>query len=95
MPEEVLEEVPDEVLEEVPDEVLVLSSEPVMPPSTPAVFISPITVLGLVQNRDVPGALTSGMAKHCRVCGHWPFDVSNFPLTQVAMSPLRQAVSWP
>jgi len=41
------------------------SSEPVMPPLTPAAFIRPITVFSLVQRSDVPGARRSGMAKHC------------------------------
>jgi hypothetical protein len=74
-------------------EVVVPLSEPVMPPLTPAALISPRTVLSVVQTIDVPGARISGMAKHCWVSGHIPFDVSNFPFTHVAMLPLRHAVS--
>jgi hypothetical protein len=69
--------------------------EPVTPPLTPEAVNMAITVLSLVQRRDVPGARMSGMAKHCRPSGHSPADVSNFPSTQVAMSPSTQAVSWP
>lgn len=80
-------------VEEVLDDVVVVLSEPVMPPLTPAAFMRPRTVLSLVQSRDVPAARTLGMAKHCWVSGHLPFEVSNFPFTQVAMLPIRQAVS--
>jgi hypothetical protein len=91
-------EVEDEVDVEEVDveevlEVVVPLSEPVMPPLTPAALISPRTVLSVVQTIDVPGARISGMAKHCWVSGHIPFDVSNFPFTHVAMLPLRHAVS--
>lgn len=61
--------VDNEVVVELDDGMLddgeVELSEPAMPPLTPAAFIRPITVLSLVQTRDVPEARTSGMAKHC------------------------------
>jgi len=59
----------DDDVEEVLNDVVVLvdkpSSEPVMPPETPAALIRLRTVLSLVQSKDVPGARRSGMAKHC------------------------------
>jgi len=47
------------------DDGVVELSEPAIPPLTPAALIRPITVLSLVQTRDVPEARISGMAKHC------------------------------
>jgi hypothetical protein len=70
-----------------------ISSEPVMPPSTPEDSIRRRTLLSVVQSSCVPGARTSGMAKHSWVRRQAPCDVSNLPFTHVAMSPSIQAVS--
>jgi hypothetical protein len=60
-------EVEVDVEEEFEDVALGLVElfEPGMPGLPPEAFIRPITVLSLVQSRDVPGARRSGMAKHC------------------------------
>jgi hypothetical protein len=63
----------DEVEEVIPDVDVALAveldsvataSDPVMPPVTPAALIRARTLLSLLQIRAVPGARTSGIAKH-------------------------------
>lgn len=67
--------------------------EPVMPPVAPEALMRDWALFLLVQARIVPFDLTDGSAKHRWVAAQRPFEVSNWPFTQVAMAFLTHVVS--
>jgi hypothetical protein len=73
--------------------VVAFVSVPKMPPVAPVAAITDAALASLVQVNNTPSALTDGMAKQFCEFAQRPLDVSQVPLTQVAMEFSTQAAS--